>query len=94
MAWICTEHSAICSALAAAPVEITTTDAARAGWATAHSTTRMPPIDPPTIAAQRAIPRWSASAASTSTWSRIVMRGNREPYGRPSGASDAGPVVP
>src|SRR5262245_17145718 len=40
------------------------------------------------------MPRRSASATSTTTWSRIVMRGNRDPYGRPSPASDAGPVVP
>ena len=31
---------------------------------------------------------------STATWSRMVMTGKRDPYGRPSGASDAGPVVP
>ena len=54
----------------------------------------MPPIDPPTTAAQRSMPSASASAASTATWSRIVMRGKRDPYGCRRGASDAGPVVP
>ena len=54
----------------------------------------MPPIDPPTTAAQRRIPSRSASAASIPTWSRIVTVGKREPYGRPSAAVDAGPVVP
>ena len=66
----------------------------RSGWLTAHSTTRIPPIDPPMTARKRSMPSASASIASTATWSRMVMLGNREPYGRPSGATDDGPVVP
>src|SRR5829696_3517093 len=54
----------------------------------------MPPIDPPTTANQRSTPSASASATSSATWSRIVVTGNRDPYGRPSAASDDGPVVP
>ena len=54
----------------------------------------MPPIDPPTTPAHRSMPSWSARAASTETWSRMVTSGKRDPYGAPSGATDAGPVVP
>jgi len=73
---------------------MTTARATRSGKPTAHSNARMPPIDPPITPYHRAIPKQSASAASTTTWSRIVMRGKREPYGWPSAASHAGPVVP
>ncbi len=67
----------------------------RSGNDTAHSSARWPPIDPPTTLAQRSMPSVSASAASTTTWSRIVMAGKREPYGTPvTGSIDAGPVVP
>ena len=66
----------------------------RSGCVTAHSSERIPPIEPPMTAAQRRMPSWSASRASTSTWSRTVTNGNREPHGRPSGAADEGPVVP
>ena len=59
---------------------------------TAHSSTRMPPIEPPTTAAHRSMPSASASAASTATWSRIVIVGKREPYGVPvAGSIDDGP---
>ena len=37
------------------------------------------------------MPRWSARRASTSTWSRTVTNGKREPHGRPSEDGDAGP---
>ena len=95
MARICSEESAISSAVAWAPHAITTAWGTRSGNATAHSSARWPPIEPPTTAAQRGMPRWSASAASTTTWSRIVTVGKREPYGAPvSGSSDAGPVLP
>ena len=39
----------------------------------------MPPIDPPITAAHVSIPSSSASAASTATWSRIVMIGYLDP---------------
>ena len=49
MARICTWHSAISSAVACAPTEITTAPLdTRSRWPTAHSSTRMPPIEPPT----------------------------------------------
>src|SRR6478609_3259418 len=55
----------------------------------------MPPIDPPTTANQRSTPSASASATSSATWSRMVVTGNRDPYGPPPPAtSDDGPVVP
>jgi len=61
----------------------------------AHSSTCIPPIDPPTTACQVRTPRWSASRACARTMSRIVMTGNADPYGLsdPAGA-DAGPVDP
>ena len=41
--------------------------ATRAGWLTAHSMARMPPIDPPITAANCSMPSRSASAASAAT---------------------------
>ena len=41
------------------------------------------------------MPRWSASAASTATWSRTVIRGKADPHGgSSSGRSEDGPVLP
>ena len=94
MASSCGAHQAICSADAYGVEASTIAAATRCGWVTAHSSDRMPPIDPPTTRAQASMPRWSASRASTSTWSRTVTNGKREPHGVPSGAGEAGPVVP
>ncbi len=66
----------------------------RWGWHRAHSSARMPPIDPPTTAAQARTPRALARGISAATWSRIVIAGHRLPHRRPSGASEAGPVEP
>ena len=79
MARICTWQSAISSAVACAPTEMTTARATRSRWPTAHSSTRMPPIEPPTTAYQRSMPSASASATSSATWSRIVVTGKRDP---------------
>lgn len=73
------ELSAICSAVAVAPQAITTAEATWSGKLTAHSRTRIPPIEPPTTAAHRSMPRTSARAASTTTWSRMVTIGKRDP---------------
>ena len=54
----------------------------------------MPPIEPPTTASHRSMPRASATAASASTWSRMVIRGKRLPHGRRSAAREPGPVLP
>ena len=55
----------------------------------------MPPIDPPTTAAQRSMPiALGRTRACAATWSRMVRYGKRDPHSRPSGASDAGPVLP
>ena len=57
----------------------------RSGYPTAHSSARIPPIEPPRTAANRSIRSRSANAASAATWSRMVIRGNREPFaGRPA----------
>ncbi|GMA89206.1 hypothetical protein GCM10025868_44560 [Angustibacter aerolatus] len=94
MAATCGAHQAIWSALAAAVDASTRALATRSGWVTAHSTTRMPPIEPPTTLAHVPMPRASARRTSASTWSRTVRNGKREPQARPSGATDDGPVVP
>ena len=85
---------AIWSADAAAQQASRSSRSTRSGWVTAHSTARIPPIEPPSTAAHDPIPSWSASRTSRATWSRTLVCGNREPQGRPSGAGDAGPVVP
>ena len=59
-----------------------------------HSIARIPPSEPPMTVANRSIPSRSASARSVSTWSRMEIAGNREPHALPSGAGEAGPVVP
>ena len=67
----------------------------RCGYMIAHSSTCIPPIEPPTTACQQSTPRWSASLAWARTMSRMVSTGKREAYGRPSaGCGDAGPVEP
>ena len=94
MALICNEHRAICPAVAMAPTASTSARRTRSGCPTHHSRTRIPPIEPPTTADHCSIPRWSARAASTDTWSRMVTNGKREPHATPFGAGEAGPVVP
>ena len=67
----------------------------RSGYITAHSSTCIPPIEPPTTLCQRRMPRWSASAAWVRTQSRTDTTGKRLPHGSPSsGCGLAGPVVP
>ncbi len=84
----------IWSAEATAPTARTSALATRSGAPAAHSSARIPPIEPPTTDAHRRMPRASASRASAATWSATVMRGKRDPYAAPSPATDAGPVVP
>jgi hypothetical protein len=72
MAWIWMVCSAIWSALATAPTAMGTIPRTRSGYITAHSRTRMPPIEPPSTAAQVSMPSSSASRRSASTWSRAV----------------------
>src|SRR5918996_738209 len=87
-------HQPICWALAAAAVAIGTSDRTRSGYITPHSSTCMPPIDPPMTVSHCRTPRWSATAACVRTMSRIDTTGNRDAHGRPSaGWGDAGPVV-
>ena len=89
------DHHAICCALAASAVAMGTIDATRSGYITAHSSTCIPPIEPPITLCQRRIPRWSASAAWLRTQSRTDTTGKRLPHGSPSsGCGLAGPVVP
>ena len=95
MARRCTALQAICSVLAAAQVASGRIDRTRCGYMTAHSSTCIPPIEPPITASQQPIPRWSASRAWTRTMSRTVTTGKRGPQRRPAaGSKSAGPVVP
>ncbi|SLJ83181.1 Uncharacterised protein [Mycobacteroides abscessus subsp. abscessus] len=57
----------IWSAVARAPTASTSAAATRSGAPTIHSSTRMPPIEPPTTAASRWMPIRSNSAASAVT---------------------------
>ena len=89
------DHHAICCALAASAVAMGTIDATRSGYITAHSSTCIPPIEPPITLCQRRMPRWSARAAWLRTQSRTDTTGKRLPHGSPSsGCGLAGPVVP
>src|SRR5829696_9057678 len=90
-----TELYAICWAVALTVVAMGTRDAQRSGYMIPHSSTCIPPMDPPTTHRQRRIPSWSASIAWERTMSRIETTGNDEPWGLPeSGCRDAGPVLP
>src|SRR5659263_413604 len=60
----------------------------RSGCETAHSSTCMPPIEPPTAASSFSMPRWSRSLAWALTMSAIVMMGKSVPYGRPVAGPD------
>ena len=90
MALRCTLESAICWALAAAVVAMAATPPTRSGYMTAHSSACMPPMEPPTTASHRSMPRSSATAAWVRTMSRMLTTGNVEPYGRPGGRVDRG----
>ena len=66
-----------------------------AGNAAAHSSTCIPPIDPPMHANSRVIPRLSISRFCARTMSPIVTVGNSVPHGSSPGVfASRGPVVP
>ena len=67
-----TALQAICRALAAAHVASGRIDRTLCGNMAAHSSTCIPPIEPPITASQRRTPRWSDSRACTRTMSRTV----------------------
>jgi hypothetical protein len=79
IAWRPVLQYAICCAVAARQVAMGTSDATRSGNITPHSSTCMPPIDPPSTLAHRSMPSASASRACTRTMSRTVTTGKREP---------------
>ena len=67
----------------------------RSGQQLASASACMPPMEPPTTACSRAIPRWSISATWARTMSATVMTGKRIAHGRPvPGSSLPGPVLP
>ncbi len=47
----------------------------RSGKVADHSSTCMPPIDPPIAASRLCTPRWSSNSAWARTMSRMVMTG-------------------
>ena len=71
------EPHAICCALASAHVAIGTMAPTRSGNMIPHSSTCIPPIDPPTTACHLFTPSASASDACARTMSRMVTTGNR-----------------
>ena len=76
-------------------VAIGTIERTRCGYMIAHSSTCIPPIEPPTTACQRAIAEVVGEAGLGPHHVADRDTGNRDPYGRPStGCGDAGPVVP
>ena len=88
-AW--TWQRAICSAVAAGAAGQQRPAARRAqAPTTAHSSARMPPIEPPITAKNRSMPSSSARRRSTATWSRMVIVGKRLPHGRPVGSDRGG----
>ena len=67
----------------------------RSGWCAAHSSTCIPPIEPPTTHSSRSMPRWSISRSCARTMSPMVTTGKRSPYGLPvAGLMLPGPVEP
>src|SRR5512137_332279 len=74
---------------------IATQCARRSGYWIAHDSACMPPREPPITAAQRRMPRASASRACALTQSSTVTTGKLAPYGLPvAGLIDIGPVEP
>src|ERR1017187_5310766 len=82
---------ALCRVVAATGIALTTAP----GYAAAHSSACMPPIDPPETASSRPMPNQSISSFCSRTISPIVITGNAIAYGQPvDGLIDEGPVVP
>src|ERR1019366_3089899 len=95
MAWRPTSLKAICCALCRVVVAIGMALTTDSGYAAAHSSACMPPIDPPETVSRRWMPKESISIFCKRTISPMVITGNDMAYGAPvAGLSDPGPVVP
>src|SRR5690606_26061517 len=80
-----------CQAAVAMGTAVNTRSECRA----AHSSTCMPPIEPPMTQKSWSMPSLSISRTWASTMSPMVMTGKLRPYGFPVfGSMDAGPVDP
>ena len=78
-----------------AAVAMGTAENTRSVWLAAHSSTCMPPIEPPTTQNSWSMPRWSMRRTCALTMSPMVMTGKFSPYGLPVvGSMEAGPVEP
>src|SRR5438552_15106270 len=65
------------------------------GYAAAHSSACMPPIEPPETESRRLMPKESTSIFCKRTMSPMVITGKDMAYGQPvAGLSEEGPVVP
>ena len=95
IAWRPTSLKAMACVGCRAAVAMAITWWTRSGCEIAHCSACMPPMEPPTTASSRSMPRWSSSSAWASTMSATVMIGKCVPYGRPvRGSTDEGPVDP
>ncbi len=94
IAWRCASLQAICHGEWRPPTAMGTMDRTK-GPFIAHSSTCMPPIEPPMAAATRRTPRLHRRRWCRRTVSRGVTAGNVAPYGRPvAGSSVRGDTVP
>ncbi len=90
-----TASNAMLCALRRAVVAIGMAATTLSGYRTAHSSTCMPPMEPPSTARSLRMPRCSTRRFWTLTMSSIVMIGKSRPQGRPvAGLIEDGPVVP
>src|ERR1035441_9962523 len=90
-----TSLKAICCALCRVVVATGMALTTDSGYAAAHSSACIPPIDPPVTDSRRWIPKESISIFCKRTMSPMVITGNDMAYGQPvAGLSDEGPVVP
>src|ERR1035438_4466021 len=95
MAWRPTSLKAICCAVGRVVVAIGMALTTDSGYAAAHSSACIPPIDPPVTESRRWMPKESISLFCKRTMSPMVITGNDMAYGQPvAGLSDPGPVVP
>ena len=71
--------NAICQGLAAYELAMGTALRSLSGNSTAHSSTCIPPMEPPMTESHCWMPRWLVSFSWARTISRIVTAGKRDP---------------
>jgi len=83
MAWRATSLKAMFCAVSLGAAAITATWPTRSGNCSAQDIACMPPSEPPTTAAKRWMPSWSARRACDSTQSSTVTKGKSAPHSLP-----------